>query len=154
MPLLANSSPRRSLAALVGLALVLALTGCSAVEDFVPPGTFDYVNEAANELELDSAGEFQAEGSYGGSWLWGEGPTYVAVIAGEQAPDIIAARLLELGYDHMGAVENIESWERGFDDTFLQVHVVHVQPGDEATIRDGENVAVEEEGAYLTITGA
>lgn len=139
------------------LALVtISLVGCSAILDLVPPGTFSEVEQAREDLQLDLAGEMQAENEWGGNLGSEEGPVYKAVIAGANAYSTIEVRLVELGYTQTGSLGLQTFWDSvstTASDTVIQVTLEEVDAGDEVGVGDKEIFVVKDAGAAIKIRG-
>ncbi len=140
--------------AAISVLVALSLVGCSAFREFVPPGTFNTVNQARDELDMETAGEIQVEGEFGGAIVSDQGPTYLAVIEGESAPSVIESRLLELGYSKTSSELGTTLWKRvSADDSVVEITLDAVDAGDEFGIGDREIVTVEATGASIEIRG-
>lgn len=145
---------RSKVLAALGLALLsFSLTGCSVAGKIVLPGTFDSVEQAAEELDLETAGELQIDGEYGGGWWFGGDPTYSAVIGGADASSVLDGRLSELGYSKVDSDYNATYWERGSEKESLAVTLTNVGPGDTVEVGDDPSVSVDETGAWIIIRG-
>lgn len=136
--------------AVASVLLALVLTGCGAFNNLVLPGTFDEVNSAVDELNLDEAGEVVLEYRAGGDVI-GSGPTYVAFVEGDDALDVIRA---ELSNSHYSYFESTETWERGSGADSLTIRIDSIAAGDEIPLADGETTTAEAAGIVIAILGA
>ena len=147
-------SRRGELVAVLSLcAMALLLGGCSDVGDFEPPGAYDEVQQAADELDLSSAGEIASEAVYGGALWFGGDPTYVAIFNDDSAIQDIEENLIREGYSLEGNSETY--WVRTDGDLSLAVHAHVVKPGDEVTVSaDGDPLVIDQPGTMISIRGS
>lgn len=132
------------------IALVaISLSGCSILQVFVPPKSFEYVNQVRDELELETVGEVQVENESGGEGATDAGPRYIAIITGDDAAATLESRLLDRGYTHGKTL-----WEKRFDDSkVVTIYFEQVSPGDEVEMGENETARVEADGVMIFIQG-
>lgn len=149
---IAEGAPGRLLASLRLIALafvVLALAGCNQLTEIVPPGAYSLVDQAAEELDLETAGDIEFDFHRGGQ-LVGDGATYVAIVSGDDVLVVLEGRLSDLGYTYD---EGSETWERGGENESLTVTLNPVSPGHVVNKSDTESLTVEHAGASVAIVG-
>jgi len=139
---------RRNVA--LGLVCVIAalwLAGC-ALLGIAGPGLYNHVDDLAKKLDLSSVGTVQYQGHYGLGWE-SDIPTYIAIVSGPDASDQIAGELSGLGFTRQGETSD-SSWSKGDGDSYYQVVVREVKPGDEVYVGK-QRVPVTEAGVAISI---
>ena len=127
---------------------MLSLAGCAGFTEIVP-GAFNLVDQAADDLELETAGEIDLDFHSGGT-LFGDGPSYVAVVSGDDAFAVLEGRLPELGY---ASADETGYWVRGDGEESISVRLSALVAGD-ALSADGETVTIEHSCVKVTILAA
>jgi hypothetical protein len=131
----------------VGVLVTLSLAGC-ALLGIASPGLYNHVDDLAKKLDLSSVGTVQYQGHYGLGWA-SDIPTLVAIVSGPDAPDQMASELDGFGFARAGE-ESDSTWSKGDGDSYYQVVVREVKPGDEVLVGK-QRLRVKDSGIAISI---
>ncbi len=140
---------RKAIFGLLGLLATLSLAGC-ALFGIASPGLYNHVDSLAKKLDLSAVGTVQYQGHYGLGWE-SDIPTFIAIVSGPDASAQVSSELSELGLKSEGDESQSDIlWSKGDGDSYYQVVVREVKPGDEVLVGK-QRVRVKESGIAISI---